>query len=173
MQLTSADDCFPLVELALVRHCVEVTALEVSEGGQLMETRCSVTDLVPPSLSQTIPPSVFRTVGRLNIFGYFSTDISDIWNNYLSNLPAYLTCHNNCRSSSHCIRSKGCLVCRNQRINTENGKLAVKSTINLELCWCLSSDCSVIVVWCMYVNIKLVLSVILFDWKRYLFEPLS
>lgn len=61
--LTSVDDCLPLVELALVGHWVEVTTLDVSEGGQLMRTRFGVADLVPPSLSQTILPSVLRTVG--------------------------------------------------------------------------------------------------------------
>lgn len=61
--LTSVDDGFPRVELALVRHGVEVTALDASEGGQLMRTRRGVTDLVPASLSQTILPSVLRAVG--------------------------------------------------------------------------------------------------------------
>lgn len=61
--LTSVDDCFPLVELAFVGQGVEVTALHVPEGGQVVRTWCDVTDLVPPSLSQTILPSVLRTVG--------------------------------------------------------------------------------------------------------------
>ena len=37
-----------------------MTTLDVSEGGQLMRTRFGVADLVPPSLSQTILPSVLR-----------------------------------------------------------------------------------------------------------------
>ena len=61
--LTSVDDCLPPVELALVWQRVEVTALDVSEGRLVMKTRCGVADLVPPSLSKTILPSVFRTVG--------------------------------------------------------------------------------------------------------------
>lgn len=63
MQFTgvdSVDDSDPLVELALVGHGVEVTTLGVSEGGQLVGTWHCVTDLVPPSLSQTILPSVLR-----------------------------------------------------------------------------------------------------------------
>lgn len=59
--LTRVDDCLPLVELALVWLTVEVTTLDVPERGQVMKTRCGVTDLVPPSLSQTILPSVPRT----------------------------------------------------------------------------------------------------------------
>ena len=62
--LTSVDDCLPPVELALVWQRVEVTALDVSEGRLVMKTRCGVADLVPPSLSKTILPSVFRTVGQ-------------------------------------------------------------------------------------------------------------
>lgn len=61
--LTSVEDCFPLVEAALVRHGVEVSTLDVSEGGQVSSARCGVADLVPPSRSQTILPSVLRTVG--------------------------------------------------------------------------------------------------------------
>lgn len=62
--LTSVDDCLPPVELALVWQGVEVTALDVSEGGQVIRTRCGVADLVPPSLSKTILPSVLGTVGQ-------------------------------------------------------------------------------------------------------------
>lgn len=61
--LTSVDDRLPLEELALVRQAVEVTTLDVSEGGQVIRTWCSVADLVPPPLSQTILPSVLWTVG--------------------------------------------------------------------------------------------------------------
>lgn len=61
--LTSVDDRFPLVELALVWHGVEVTTLYVSEGGQVIRTWCGVTDLVPPSLTKAILPSVLRTAG--------------------------------------------------------------------------------------------------------------
>lgn len=68
---TSVDDGFPLVELALVWHGVEVTTLDVSEAGQVMRTWCGVTDLVAPSLSQTILPSVLRTVSD-NERRYFS-----------------------------------------------------------------------------------------------------
>lgn len=59
--LTRVDDCLPLVELALVWLTVEVTTLDVPERGQVMKTRCGVTDLVSLSLSQTILPSVPRT----------------------------------------------------------------------------------------------------------------
>ena len=66
---TSVDDCFPLVELALVWQCVVVTALEVSEGGQVMRTRCGAADLEPPPLSQTKVPSILRTVSQSGNFG--------------------------------------------------------------------------------------------------------
>lgn len=59
--LTSVDDCFPLVKLALVRDGVKVPTLDVSEGRQAMRTRCGVAGLVPLPLSQTIPPSVLRS----------------------------------------------------------------------------------------------------------------
>lgn len=61
--LTSVDDRFPRVEFASVWDGVEVTTLDVSEAGQLPGTPCGVTDLVPPALSQTIPPSVLGTAG--------------------------------------------------------------------------------------------------------------
>lgn len=62
--LTSVDNCLPLVELALVRHGVKVTALRVPEAGQVLKARAGVTDLVPPSFSQTVLPSVLRAVRR-------------------------------------------------------------------------------------------------------------
>lgn len=61
--LTSVDDCFPRVEFASVWDGIKMTTLDVSEAGQLLRTRCGVTDLVPPALSQTIPPSVLGTAG--------------------------------------------------------------------------------------------------------------
>lgn len=73
--LTRVDDCLPLVELALVWLTVEVTTLDVPERGQVMKTRCGVTDLVSLSLSQTILPSVPRTTEQgqchLNAFVLF------------------------------------------------------------------------------------------------------
>lgn len=60
--LTSVDDCLPLVEVAFVWQRVEVTALDVSKRGEVVQAWCGATDLVPPPLSQTILPSVFRTV---------------------------------------------------------------------------------------------------------------
>lgn len=62
--LTSVDDCLPLVELPLVRHGIEVTALHVPEAGQVLKAWADVTDLVPPSFSQTILSSVLRPVRR-------------------------------------------------------------------------------------------------------------
>lgn len=62
--LTSVDDCFPLVELALVGQGVEVSTLDVSEGGQVIRARRRVAGLIPPPLSQTILPSVPWAAGE-------------------------------------------------------------------------------------------------------------
>lgn len=59
--LTFVVDCYPLVELALVGHGVEVATLDVSEGGLVLRTWRGVADSVPLSLSQTVFPPVFRT----------------------------------------------------------------------------------------------------------------
>lgn len=75
LPLTSVDDRFPLVEPALVWHGVEVTTLDVSEGGQVTSTRAGVADLVPPSLSQTILPSVHRTVGSSETVFQFGSSL--------------------------------------------------------------------------------------------------
>lgn len=63
IQFTFVHDGFPLVELALVGHGVEMATLDISEGGQLLGTWCGVADLVSLSLSQTILPPELRTDG--------------------------------------------------------------------------------------------------------------
>lgn len=59
--VTFVGNCHPGVKVSLVGQGVEVTALYVSEAGQLTSTRRGVTDPIPPPLSQTVLPSVLRT----------------------------------------------------------------------------------------------------------------
>ena len=62
MALTSVVDMNPLVELALIRHGVEVAALDVSEAGLVGGAGVRVADLITSALPQAVLSSMSRTM---------------------------------------------------------------------------------------------------------------
>lgn len=76
MALTSIVDMNPLVELALIRHGVEVAALDVSEAGLVRWAGVCVADLKAPALPDAVLPPIPRPEAGDTAVGRVRKDVA-------------------------------------------------------------------------------------------------